>query len=284
MDRQEALKTIAAEAVRGELVFPTSAKVALRVRQLLDDPDCQLEAAARMVRAEPVLSARVVAVANSVAFNRSGREITSVRAAVTRVGFRTVRALATAVATRQMAGAQAQRDVAARLWEHTAHVAALAQVIARRVTRQDPETAMFAGMIHEVGGFYLLSQANNFPGLLDGSLADRSDEDDETEGEFDGEGEIGRAVLKALSVPEPVVAAIEILWKGYLTFPPATLGDTLLLADQLAPVKSPLLQAPGDNREGMAATIDMIVGEETLAGILKESTAEVKSLTEALQF
>jgi len=284
MDRQEALKTIAAEAVRGELVFQTSAKVALRVRQLLDDPDCQLEAAARMVRAEPVLSARVVAIANSMAFNRSGNTITNVRAAVTRVGFRTVRALATAVVTRQMAGAQDQPGVAAQLWEHTAHVAALAQVIARRITRQDPETAMFAGMIHEVGGFYLLSQANNFPGLLDGSLTDRSDEDDETEGEFDGEGEIGRAVLKALSVPEPVVAAIEILWKGYLTYPPTTLGDTLLLADQLAPVKSPLLQAPGANREGMAATIDMIVGEETLAGILKESTAEVNSLIHALQF
>jgi HD-like signal output (HDOD) protein len=284
MDRQEALKTIAAEAVRGELVFPTSAKVALRVRQLLDDPDCQLEAAARMVRAEPVLSARVVAIANSMAFNRSGHTITNVRAAVTRVGFRTIRALATAVVTRQMAGAQDQPGVAAQLWEHTAHVAALAQVIARRITRQDPETAMFAGMIHEVGGFYLLSQANNFPGLLDGSLTDRSDEDDETEGEFDGEGEIGRAVLKALSVPEPVVAAIEVLWKGYLTYPPTTLGDTLLLADQLAPVKSPLLQASGANREGMAATIDMIVGEETLAGILKESTAEVNSLIHALQF
>ena len=34
----------------------------------------------------------------------------------------------------------------------------------------------------------------------------------------------------------------------------------------------------------MAATIDMIVGEETLAGILKESTAEVNSLIHALQF
>ena len=53
------------------------------VRQLFEDPDCQLEGAARMIQAEPVLSARVVAVANSVAFNRSGRTISNVRAAVT---------------------------------------------------------------------------------------------------------------------------------------------------------------------------------------------------------
>ena len=81
-----------------------------------------------------------------------------------------------------------------------------------------------------------------------------------------------------------MVAAIEILWKGYLTFPPTTLGDTLLLADQLAPVKSPLLQAPEMNREETVAMIDMNIGEETLVGILAESVEEVQSLTAALRF
>ncbi|MCX7170412.1 MAG: HDOD domain-containing protein [Proteobacteria bacterium] len=50
-----------------------------------------------------------------------------------RLGFNAVRSLATALATRQMPGSQAARfhqDVAAQLWEHTAHVASLAQVIA----------------------------------------------------------------------------------------------------------------------------------------------------------
>jgi len=47
--------------------------------------------------------------------------------------------------------------------EHTAHVASLAHVIARRVTRLDPETALFAGIIHEVGGFYLLSRVKDHP-------------------------------------------------------------------------------------------------------------------------
>lgn len=290
MDRLEPLRILTAEAARGELAFPTSAAVALRVREALDDPDCELVAAARLIQAEPLLSARLVAIANSAAFNRSGPVVTDVRAAVTLLGFRTVRSLATALVVRQMAGmpqAPAHRDLALRLWEHSANVAALAKVIARLITRQDPETALFAGMVHEIGGFYLISRARDFPGLMDGDPADWLGEDRE-EGEAAGtstpEREIGRAVLNALSVPEPVVAAIKVLWKGYLAFPPATLGDTLLLADQLATVKSPLRQGPGKHREEQAASIDLMLEDETLSGTLEESAGEVQSLRDALRF
>jgi len=279
MDRREIFKSIAAEASRGELSFPTSAQVAMRVRQALDKPDCHIDAAARLVQAEPLLAARVVAIANSITYNRSGREITDVRSAVARLGFATVRALAMALVTRQLAGAprvEGEGKLAATLWEHTAHVASLAQVIARRVTHQNPETAMFAGIVHEVGGFYLLSRAHEFPGLLDGDPAEWVD---------GGEAETGRAVLKVLSVPEAVTHAIEGFWDGYLAMPPTTLADTLLLADELAPVASPLHPMGGDQRgEGMKASIDMVIGEETLASILKESAEEVASLTGALNF
>lgn len=279
MDRREVFKSIAADVAKGELAFPTSAQVAMRVRQALEDPECHIEAAAKLVQAEPLLSARVVAIANSVAYNRSGREVTDVRTAVARLGFGTVRALATALVTRQLSGsplAPDQQNLAAQLWEHTAHVASLAHVIARRITRLDPETAMFAGIVHEVGGFYMLSRAKDFPGLLDGELTDWIEE---------GEVEIGRAVLKVLAVPEPVMTAIEAYWDGFLAMPPTTLADTLLLAEELAPVASPLHKLGGRERgEGMTASLDMALGEETLTGILEESAEEVGSLTGALKF
>lgn len=278
MDKREILKTIAAQAAKGALKFSANAEIALRVRRALDDPDCHIDVASRLVQAEPLLAARVVAIANSVAFNRSGREITDVHTAVGRLGFRTVRALATALVTRQMAGASLlpeHQAMAAQLWEHTAHVAALAHVIARRVTRQDPEAAMFAGIIHEVGGFYLLSRSQEFPSLLEGDLTDWIEQ---------GESEIGRAVLTALAVPAPALEAIEALWQGYLTMPAATLGDTLILADWLAPVESPLHQIKGNGMEDLRASIDMVIGQETLADILRESAEEVESLTGALRF
>ena len=167
MDRLEAFKSIAAQASRGELTFPTNVDATLKLQRALNDPDCHADAAARLVQAEPLLAARTVAIANSAAYNRSGNEVTNVRAAVQRVGFRTLNALAAAVIVRQLDSKITQpalRAKADQLWQHSAHVAALSQVIARRVTHTDPETALFAGIVHEVGGFYLLSRAEEYPG------------------------------------------------------------------------------------------------------------------------
>lgn len=276
MERYQILRKIAAELERGEVSFPTHAQVALKLQRALGDPDCHVDEATRLVKAEPLLAARVVAVANTSAFNASSRAITDVRTAVLRLGFRYLRSLASGVVTRQLAvtSSASDRAMAAQLWEHTAHVAALAHVIARKVTHLDPETAMFAGIVHEVGAFYLVSRAGEYPGLLDEDFSAWTET---------GEADVGRAVLHALSVPPAVVEAIEVCWQGFLALPPATLGDTLLLADELAPVESPLRDLDGSPREGMAASIDMLIGEETLSEIMRESADDVRSLTAALQ-
>ncbi|PWF45012.1 HDOD domain-containing protein [Massilia glaciei] len=276
MNRLEAFKSIAAQAGRGELTFPTNVDATLKLQKALNDPDCHAEAAARLVQAEPLLAARTVAIANSVAYNRSGSEITNVRTGVQRVGFRTLNALVAAVIVRQLDTKiknPALRAMANQLWQHSAHVAALSQVIARRVTHVDPDTAMFAGIVHEVGGFYLLSRAEEYPGLLDGEPEEWAN--------F-GEIEIGRCVLQKLGVPNAVMEAIEAMWSGMRALPPENLGDTLLLANDLSPIESPLHQRPGATTKQAAVTIDFAVGDGTLQSILEESADEVRSLTSAL--
>jgi HD-like signal output (HDOD) protein len=276
MDRLDALKNIAAQAGRGELTFPTHIDATLKLQRALSDPDCHVEEAARLVQTEPLLAARTVAIANSAAYNRAGNDVTSVRAAVQRVGFRTLGALTASVIVRQLASGVTDplvRAKADKLWQHSANVAALALVIARRVSSVDPETAMFAGIVHEVGGFYLLSRASEFPGLLEGGADEWLEH---------GQVEIGRGVLRKLGVPGPVMDAIEAMWNGLRALPPETLGDTLMLAKDLAPVPSPLLERPGISPMQASATIDFAVGDGTLALILQESEAEVRSLVQAL--
>jgi hypothetical protein len=75
---------------------------------------------------------------------------------------------------------------------------------------------------------------------------------------------------------------IVYLWRGYLTFPPSSLGDTLRIANQLAPVKSPFVLPTGQVDGDIDANIDLLTDEETLSDILKDSDDEVRSLTEAL--
>lgn len=276
MDRLDAFNTIAVQASRGELTFPSNVNATLRLQQALNDPDCHVDEAAKLIQANPLLAARSVAIANSAAYNRSGNDITSVRGAVQRLGVRTLQSLVAAVIVRQIgsaitdAGLKQKMD---QLWEHTAHVAALSQVIARRVTRVDPDTALFAGILHEVAGFYMLSRAGDFPGVMDGEPEDWIDH---------GETTIGRGVLAKLAVPEPVLQAIEAMWAGLRALPPETLGDTLLLANDLAPVQSPLYQRPDAISAQGARTIDFVMGEGSLHAIMLESAEEVRSLYQVL--
>lgn len=274
MNKLEIFRNIAAEVHRRDLNFPTSVDAALQIQRALDDPDCHMQTAARLVSGEPLLAARAVAVANSVPYNRAGTEISSVQAAVTRLGFRTLRSLAASQVVRQFAGRVMQpalRPKVEQMWEHTVHVAALAQAIARRVTPVDPETAMFAGIVHEVGGFYLLSCVDDFPGLLDGDPEDWATY---------GQTLIGRGMFKVLSVPQSVVDSVEVLWHGGGKLPPQSLGDILQLAKSLAPVPSPL---PGDAASRIAAPAgELAIGQGSLCELLEESDAEVQSLVAAM--
>lgn len=276
MDRVEAFKSIAASAHQGKLAFPTNIDASLKIKRALDDPDCHLVQAAKLVSGEPLLSARVVALANSATFKRSEEAVTTVRAAVSQLGIGTVKSTLAAIIVRQFGASVADpllQAQAVQLWKHTAHVASLAMVLARRATNIEPETAMFAGLMHEIGGFYLLSRARDFPGLLNVDADDWEDY---------GVVLIGRGVLKALEVPQPIVKAIEQLWHGIGALPPVTLGDTLALANYLAPFPSPFLGRGEVTTHDFRSEIDFAIGEETLGSILAESSAEVDSLATAL--
>ena len=231
------LAQLLASAETETLAFPTSINTALLLQKELANPDCHSADISRLLLCEPTLSARAVALANSAMF-ASGHTpaITSVRAAVERLGHRNLYALATAAVIRQLnAGIrdEALRARATQLWAHTVHVAALAHALAGAVTQTDADTALFAGIVHEVAGFYLLAQADKTPGLyaeLETQMASTLEV-------------IGRALMRQLGVPLPVADAVNALPGSTIMLPPEGLRDTLLLAKALAPVPSPLPQA-----------------------------------------
>lgn len=277
MNRLETFGLIAAQAERGEIIFPTSVNAALRLQLALDDPDCHIEDAIKLVLGEPQLAARTVALANSAAFNRNGEAtITNVRAAVMRIGYRSLQMLVASLVVRQFGSRIVDPQVrfkAEQLWEHTAHVAALAQVFARRVTFINPDTALFAAIVHEVGGFYLLSRADEFPGLLDADPENWVALCEEV---------VSREVMRKLSIPEAVVAAIQNLRGGMMGMPPSTLLDTLLLANQFAPVASPLATRELAQAAHAETALDFVVDQETLDSILNEAAEEFQIMNAAL--
>lgn len=56
-----------------QLVLPTLPEVALRVREVADDPTADIESLANVINGDPALSARLIRVANSPCWARGDR-------------------------------------------------------------------------------------------------------------------------------------------------------------------------------------------------------------------
>jgi HD-like signal output (HDOD) protein len=274
------------------LNFPTSAQAALRVIDAVNDPTCAIASAARLVQLEPMLAAKAVAMSNTVAFNRSGRAITSVQDALQLIGLQTLKMLAVNVAMGQMSAntRPAQRPVAQQLWDHSMQVGAIAFVLSRRTMNHLADAAMFAGTVHELSSFYLLTL---WPESANGDVADTVTALLRPQA-ASAEGERGvpvvplaeqfaRPILTAMRIPTPIIEAIQSTWYENLSLPAETLGDTLMLADVLAPVRSPfegtLLMGKPVDRE----LLDSFAGKEELDAVLEESRETIDSLVKALR-
>jgi HD-like signal output (HDOD) protein len=160
-----------ARDLSGEVVsFPTFLDITFRLRTALKNPILSVEQLATLVSVDPLMSAKIIRVSNSVAMNPSGRAIADVKSAISRIGMEAVRSVSFAVAMEQLLGSRKMAPferLSQRLWEHTIHVAALSRVLARNQGRINPDEAMFAGLVHDIGVFYLLSRAANFPELIE---------------------------------------------------------------------------------------------------------------------
>jgi len=151
-----------------KLVLPTLPEVALRVRDTLEDENSSLIDVAKIITSDAALSARMIQVSNSPLL-RAANPIESVEAAVTRMGSNMIRNLVTSMVMEQMF--QATSDVTdkrlRKIWEHSTEVAAISHALASQFTKLQPEQAMLAGLVHDIGALPILSRAEDYPDLLD---------------------------------------------------------------------------------------------------------------------
>lgn len=208
MDRKAAfafIEEIAADLSGGNVVFPTSFDTTVRLRELLRSERSSMADLAAIVMLDPLLASKILQAANSAALNPSGGKILDVRTAVIRLGVGNVRSMAIAVAVQQLMTYKEMRryqKLCDGFMRHSRYVAALAFVLAREHTKLPPDTAMFAGLVHDIGLFYLLYRIAGRDDL-------RLSEPAVKEILADWHGSIGHAVLSALGVPEEIQHAVD---------------------------------------------------------------------------
>lgn len=230
------LNDIAADLSRGELTFPTFNQATLRVRQTLDVPNVDAERIAQAVSTEPLLAARLVRMANSAAMNPSGKPVADVKGAIVRLGHAAVRSAAVTIAMEQLRFRITHPvyvHIAESAWRHSVRVAALSYVLAKRLSRVNPDEALFAGLVHDIGHFYLLSQAAKYPGIEDAG------------GELeallaDWHPSIGQAVLHDFRLSDAVLDAVAEHEHAAYRLPVRTIHDVVTIANLSTSATNPV--------------------------------------------
>ena len=273
------VRQLAQDLSDGSFELPAFPDVALRVREALNDPEVSVDKIARIVLSEPVLSARLLRIANSAMMRRGSLEVTDVRMAISRLGFEMVRNTAVSLAVDSTFKAPAHGPVRRQIENtrrHSVRVAVLSYILAKRLADGvKPDEAMLTGLLHAIGRFYILMRADAFPELFD--------HPDVLQGLLqDWHPGVGRAIVEAWGFPEPIAVAVdehEVLDREHAGRP--DVADIVLVANLLASRD----QAGPASLPGMAtipACVKLKIDEQVGMRVLAESEEEILSMSQAL--
>ncbi len=115
-----------------------------------------------VVGSEAALAARILRLANSAFLNPTGEPVNDLRIALTRLGVQLTRCTAVSFALQQMklgGGDAALRPELQELWRSGALVASIAYVLARESRAANPDEALVAGLMHNIGKLYITVSA-----------------------------------------------------------------------------------------------------------------------------
>ncbi len=193
-----------ARNLSGDLCFPTFLDLAMRVRNTLKNPAVPLDEVTQSITTDPLLASRILGLANSPSYNPSGRATCRLKTAIEKLGSETVRATSLNLATDQIMKSKnlaAFNEFAKLNWEHSIRSAVIARELALPIAHINPDEAMLAGLVHDIGIYYLFYCAGEYAEY-------RDDLDKMIELVLAWHERVGENVLRALGMPESICVSV----------------------------------------------------------------------------
>ncbi|HSZ54797.1 MAG TPA: HDOD domain-containing protein [Tepidisphaeraceae bacterium] len=145
------------DVAKGLAKIPPFPQAVLRIMAELDSTGSSARSVADILATEPVLTACLLRTANSAGTGLR-RDIVTVADAVAYLGFSTVKALLLRLQLGQMFRDAGGGYDSQNLWVHSMAVAQAAEELAIRSGRADPQLALTAGLLHDIGKVAINSQ------------------------------------------------------------------------------------------------------------------------------
>jgi len=184
-----------------QLTLPTLPDVAMKIHKAVDNDNNSAQQIAEILSQDAALSTRLLQLANSPLY-RARSEIDNLHMAITRLGIRIVRDLVMALAIKQVFHSKSKQlhQHFETVWKRSVEVASICRLLASDQTSLEPEQALLAGLIHNVGALPILKMAENDPELIDNPAAIE-------EISRHIQHKVGKMVLSFWNLPEHLISA-----------------------------------------------------------------------------
>ena len=192
--------------------LPPLPAVAARVMSMVEDDNVSAAELGQVLATDQALTAKLIKISNS-AYYGFARQVSTVRDAVTLLGFRQVREVAVATSLMSVFKDQDDRYTAFDLdlfWGHSVAVAVTSEAVAKRTKAAKPQDAFTAGILHDIGRLVLRKA---MPAKFDEAVRMAIEQQrslDSTEEEVTGfnHADIGNAVGSRWKFPGPLLDAV----------------------------------------------------------------------------
>jgi len=195
-DLREAVET-------DKLILPTLPEVALKIRDAVERENSTAQDISDALAQDASLATRLLKVANSPLY-RTRNPIEDLQMAVTRLGLRIVRDLVVGLAMKQIFQATSDAlDIhSRRIWNKSVDAAAISRMMATLVPGLNPEQALLAGLIHNVGALPVLVLAENDEELFhDEEALDRVT--------YELQGDVGELILRHWEFDDHMIEVVK---------------------------------------------------------------------------
>ncbi|MFZ5762468.1 MAG: HDOD domain-containing protein [Thermodesulfobacteriota bacterium] len=209
--------------------------VAIKVTQLVNDERSTMHDFEEVIKLDPVLVTRLLRLVNSPYFGLV-QKVESISKAVVFCGMKQLRNLVAVEALRRMFQGGDELFSREKLWLHSATVAILAEMIAKRIFGIAAEDAFLAGIIHDIG----LVAEDQVAGdaLREAAKAVKQGKGGLVQCEQEAIGtnhcEVGVALARDWKLPDDVLKAIKYHHDSSRKMPLQSVPSIVLLAEFMA--------------------------------------------------
>ncbi len=144
-----------------KLFIPSLPDVSLKLRQAMQK-NIGVDEAVKIISLDPVISSKLIQIVNSPLY-RDTKQISNCHDAVARLGLTQTRNLVTSISLQNLFKSQDKElnQLSLALWKQSVHVSCISYTLASQTGKANPDEALLAGLIHNIGAIPVIIFADS---------------------------------------------------------------------------------------------------------------------------